>query len=115
MFDGISDLKAITLTVDEKVYDVFAADANWSKLNLVSKGSTGINGVESEASVRFDGNTLYTSQPVNDVCVYTVSGSLVRKCGVVATSLNLSDVANGAYILVYTQNGQKHAVKVVKK
>ncbi|WP_298451836.1 leucine-rich repeat protein [uncultured Prevotella sp.] len=115
MFDGISDLKAITLTVDEKVYDVFAADANWSKLNLVSKGSTGINGVENGASVRFDGNTLYTSQPVNDVCVYTVSGSLVRKCGVVATSLNLSDVANGAYILVYTQNGQKHAVKVVKK
>lgn len=115
MFDGISDLKAITLTVDEKVYDVFAADANWSKLNLVSKGSTGINGVENGASVRFDGNTLYTSQPVNDVYVYTVSGSLVRKCGVVAGSLNLSDVANGAYILVYTQNGQKHAVKVVKR
>lgn len=115
MFDGISDLKAITLTVNEDVYDIFAADANWSKLNLVAKGSTGINGVDNEASVRFDGNTLYTSQPVNDVCVYTVSGSLVRKCGVVADSFNLSDVANGAYILVYTQNGQKHAVKVVKR
>lgn len=115
MFDGISDLKAITLTVDEKVYDVFAADENWSKLNLVAKGSTGINGVESEASVSFDGNTLYTSQPLSNVCVYTVSGLLIRKCGVVAGSLNLSDVANGAYILVYTQNGQKHAVKVVKR
>lgn len=115
MFDGISDLKAITLTVDEKVYDVFAADENWSKLNLVAKGSTGINGVESEASVSFDGNTLYTSQPLSNVCVYTVSGSLIRKCGVVAGSLNLSDVANGAYVLIYTQNGQKYSVKVVKR
>lgn len=115
MFDGISDLKAITLTVNEDVYDIFAADANWSKLNLVAKGSSGINGVENEASVSFDGNTLYTSQPVNDVCVYTVSGALVHKCGVVESSLNLSGVAKGAYILVYTQNGQKHSVKIVKR
>lgn len=115
MFDGISDLKAITLTVDEKVYDVFAADANWSKLNIVAKGSTGINGVESEASVSFDGNTLYMTQPLSNVCVYTVSGSLVRKCGVVSGTLNLSDVANGAYVLIYTQNGQKHSVKFVKR
>lgn len=115
MFDGISDLKAITLTVDENVYDLFASDANWSKLNIVAKGSTGINGVESEASVSFDGNTLYTSQPLSNVCVYTVSGSLVRKCGVVSGTLNLSDVANGAYVLIYTQNGQKHSVKFVKR
>lgn len=115
MFDGISDLKAITLTVDEKVYDLFVADENWSKLNVVTKNTTDIKGVENEAAVRFDGTTFYTSQPVNNVCVYNMSGLLVCKNSVVESNLELSDIDNGIYILVYTQNGQKYSVKIVKK
>ncbi len=115
MFDGISDLKAITLTVDESVYDLFVADSNWSKLTLKAYNSTGINSVEVDGSVTFDGNIIFAAQPVSGVGVYAMSGSLVRSCDVLNGSLSIADIPAGIYVLVYTQDGQKHALKIMKK
>ena len=115
MFEGISDLKAITLTVDKSVYDLFAANENWSKLTLKAYDATGIGSVEADNSVTFDGNAIYAAQPVSGVCVYSISGALVRSCGEFAGSLSLTDIPAGVYILVYNQDGQKHSMKIMKR
>ena len=115
MFEGISDLKAITLTVDKSVYDLFAANENWSKLTLKAYDATGIGSVEADNSVTFDGNAIYAAQPVSGVCVYSISGALVRSCGELAGSLSLTDIPAGVYVLVYNQDGQKHSMKIMKR
>lgn len=115
MFSGITDLKAITLTISEDVYDLFAAHANWSKLTLKVGTSTGIGNVETGSSVTFDGNTVYASQPVYSVGVYSMSGALVRNSDVVEGSWSISDIPSGVYVLTYTQNGAKKSVKIIKR
>ncbi len=115
MFSGITDLKAITLTISEDVYDLFAAHANWSKLTLKVGTSTGIGNVETGSLVTFDGNTVYASQPVYAVGVYSMSGALVRNSDVVEGSWSISDIPSGVYVLTYTQNGAKKSVKIIKR
>lgn len=115
MFSGITDLKAITLTISEDVYDLFAAHANWSKLTLKVGTSTGIGNVETGSSVTFDGNTVYASQPVYAVGVYSMSGALVRNSDVVEGSWSVADIPSGVYVLTYTQNGAKKSVKIIKR
>ena len=99
----------------EDVYDLFAAHANWSKLTLKVGTSTGIGNVETGSSVTFDGNTVYASQPVYSVGVYSMSGALVRNSEVVEGSWSVADIPSGVYVLTYTQNGTKKSVKIIKR
>lgn len=89
LFQYIDDLKVITLTVPEAAYDLFANDANWSKLTLVSVG--GVNMITNDINVAR--------------VVYNLRGQYVTtlKPGVRAADV----LGNGLYIV----GGQKMIIK----
>lgn len=114
MFEGISDLKAITLTVAEDMLELFTSDANWSKLNVVADNPDGISSAEQAPALSFDGDAFYAAQAVQNVQVYTASGSLVESQSTVEGYWSVAGLQDGIYIVVYTQDGKTRALKVAK-
>ena len=114
MFEGISDLKAITLTVAEDMLELFTSDANWSKLNVVADSPDGISSAEQAPALSFDGDAFYAAQAVQNVQVYTASGSLVESQSTVEGYWRVAGLQDGIYIVVYTQDGKTRALKVAK-
>ena len=113
MFDGISDLKAITLTVADEVAPLFENDANWSRLTIHTY--SGVNTTRDDAAVVFTGNVLRTQRVVTDANVYSLTGALVMSQGIVEGEWSVASLPRGVYVLSYMQDGHRHSLKFVKR
>lgn len=110
MFDGISDLKAITLTVDKKCIDLFTADENWSKLNIQESGMSSVEKIV-DNHVYISGNQLYTASPISNVSIFSVSGYKVMSYETVENTLSLAGLQPGIYVAVYKKGNASYAYK----
>ena len=81
VFQYINDLKVITLRVPDAAVELFNADANWSRLNVV--GVSGVNNITVDANVARD--------------VYNMQGQYITT---LKPGVNAADVlGNGLYIV----------------
>ncbi len=113
MFEGISDLKIVTLTVSSEVASLFENDPNWSRLTI--KIYTGVHATRNDGSVILAGNILRTQRVVTDANVYSLTGTLVMSQGVVDGEWSIASLPRGAYVLTYMQDGHRYALKFVKQ
>ena len=113
MFEGISDLKTVTLTVSSEVASLFENDPNWSRLTI--KIYTGVHATRNDGSVILAGNILRTQRVVTDANVYSLTGALVMSQGVVDGEWSIASLPRGAYVLTYMQDGHRYALKFVKQ
>ena len=113
MFEGISDLKTVTLTVSSEVASLFENDPNWSRLTI--KIYTGVHATRNDGSVILAGNILRTQRVVTDANVYSLTGTLVMSQGVVDGEWSIASLPRGAYVLTYMQDGHRYALKFVKQ
>lgn len=110
MFEGISDLKAITLTVDKNCVDLFTADENWSKLNIQESGMSSVEKIV-DNHVYISGNQLYTASPISNVSIFSVSGYKVMSYETVENTLSLAGLQPGIYVAVYKKGNASYAYK----
>lgn len=110
MFEGISDLKAITLTVDKNCVDLFTADENWSKLNIQESGMSSVEKIV-DNHVYISGNQLYTASPISNVSVFSVSGNKVMSYETIENTLSLAGLQPGIYVAVYKKGNASYAYK----
>ena len=113
MFDGISDLKAITLTVADEVAHLFENDANWSRLTIHTY--SGVDKIQNDAVVTFAGDILRTQRVVTDANIYSLNGALVMSQGVVNGEWSVASLPRGVYVLSYMQDGHRRSLKFVKR
>lgn len=110
MFEGISDLKTITLTVDKNCVDLFTADENWSKLNIQEYNMSSVENIV-DNHVYISGNQLYTASPISNVSVFSVSGNKVMSYETVENTLSLAGLQPGIYVAVYKKGNASYAYK----
>lgn len=110
MFEGISDLKTITLTVDKNCVDLFTTDENWSKLNIQESGMSSVENIV-DNHVYISGNQLYTASPISNVSVFSVSGNKVMSYETVENTLSLAGLQPGIYVAVYKKGNASYAYK----
>lgn len=110
MFEGISDLKAITLTADKNCVDLFTADENWSKLNIQESGMSSVEKIV-DNHVYISANQLYTASPISNVSVFSVSGNKVMSYETVENTLSLAGLQPGIYVAVYKKGNASYAYK----
>lgn len=110
MFDGISDLKTITLTVEKDYLDLFTADANWSKLNIEESNMSSVDKIMNTC-VYVSNNTLFATSPIYNVCVYSVSGNIVKSYQVVDNSIDMSELQPGIYVAAYNKDNRSYTYK----
>ena len=113
MFEGISDLKAITLTVADEVAHLFENDANWSRLTIHTY--SGVDKIQNDAVVTFAGDILRTQRVVTDANIYSLNGALVMSQGVVNGEWSVASLPRGVYVLSYMQDGHRRSLKFVKR
>ena len=113
MFDSISDLKAITLTVADEVAHLFENDANWSRLTIHTY--SGVDKIQNDAVVTFAGDVLRTQRVVTDANIYSLNGALVMAQGVVNGEWSVASLPRGVYVLSYMQDGHRRSLKFVKR
>lgn len=110
MFDGISDLKVITLTVDKNSIDLFTADKNWSKLNIKESGMSSVKNIV-DNKVYICNNQLFTTSPIHDLTIYSISGNIVKSLKTLENSINLEELQPGIYIAVYKKDNKSYSYK----
>ena len=110
MFEGISDLKTITLTVDKNCVDLFTTDENWSKLNIQESGMSSVEKIV-DNHVYISGNQLYTASPISNVSVFSVSGNKVMSYETIENTLSLAGLQPGIYVAVYKKGNASYAYK----
>lgn len=74
-----------------------------------------VNTVLSDNTVRFNGSTLYTTEPIQNVSIYSLSGALLKKANTVEQTWTVDNLEKGIYLLQYTLDGKPNTMKIVKK
>lgn len=74
-----------------------------------------VNTVLSDNTVRFNGSTLYTTEPIQNVSIYSLSGALLKKANTVEQTWTVDNFEKGIYLLQYTLDGKPNTMKIVKK
>lgn len=82
LFQEVEDLGAITLTVPADMVDVFKADADWSKLNIVAAASSGIgiitsDSVKTKTIFNLNGQYMGTDKTLLPAGIYIINGKKV--------------------------------------
>ena len=74
-----------------------------------------ISTVTSDNTVRFNGSTLFTSETLHNVSIYSLSGIILKQTNTVEQTWTVDNLEKGIYLLQYTINGKPNTMKIVKK